>query len=111
MDAPAARKEAGPLIGVDGTVATRCNYSLEGAPSKLCLGGPEFADEGSAYLSKRSETNPLNNPSNGSRSRHRLGSLRRITVAARPAVRAYDLLILVGHFVQEGGKRLAAFLA
>jgi hypothetical protein len=105
LDARAARKEAVSLIGV-GTCCCHTEFvevaAREGAPSKLCQGGPESTDEGSAYLSKRSETNPLNNPSNGSRPRHRLGSLRRIAVAARPAIRAYDLLIFVSHFVQEG---------
>jgi len=47
----------------------------------------------------------------GSRPRNRLGSLRRLAVTAPAAIRAYDFGILFGHFVQEGGKRLAAVLA
>jgi hypothetical protein len=37
----------------------------------------------------------------GSRPSIGLGSLRRLAVAAPTAVRAYNLFILVGHFVQK----------
>ncbi len=37
-----------------------------------------------------------------------LASLRRFAVRSLAAIRAHDLGILIGHFVQEGGKRLAA---
>ncbi len=42
---------------------------------------------------------------------NRLGSLYRFAVRGLAAIRADDLGILVGHFVQEGGKRLAAVIA
>jgi hypothetical protein len=47
----------------------------------------------------------------GSRSRNLLGRLRRLAARALAAIGAYYLGILVGHFVQEGGKRLAAVIA
>ena len=44
-------------------------------------------------------------------SRRRLGSLRGLTVNGLAAIRAYNLRILVGHLLKEGGKRLAAVVA
>jgi hypothetical protein len=56
------------------------------------------------------ESNDLTGLLDGSHPRNRLGSLRRFAVTAPAAIRAYDLGILFGHFVQEGGKRLATVL-
>jgi hypothetical protein len=44
-------------------------------------------------------------------SRRRLGSLRGRTVNGLAAIRAYNFRILVGHFLKEAGKRLAAVVA
>ena len=46
-----------------------------------------------------------------SRSAIGLGTLRRSAVQALAAIGAYDLLVLIGHLVQEGGKRLTAVMA
>jgi hypothetical protein len=48
----------------------------------------------------------LMSPFDGLRPRNRLGSLRRLAVMAPAATWAYNLGIVIGHFVQEGGKRL-----
>ena len=40
----------------------------------------------------------------------RLGGLRRLAVRRLAAIRAHDLGILVGHFVQECGERLTAMV-
>ena len=38
------------------------------------------------------------------------GTLHRLAVGVRTAIWAYNPLVLVGHLVQEGGKRLATVL-
>jgi hypothetical protein len=54
---------------------------------------------------------PLMRPFDRSRPSHRLGRLRRFAVMGVAATRAYDLGIVIGHFVQEGGKRLTTVRA
>jgi hypothetical protein len=44
-------------------------------------------------------------------SRRGLGSLHGLTVNGLAAIGAYNLRILVGHLLKEGGKRLAAVVA
>src|SRR5208283_4634913 len=53
----------------------------------------------------------LNSLLDGTRPRHRLGSPRRLAVMVPAAIRADHLGIIVGHLVQESGKRLAAITA
>jgi hypothetical protein len=43
--------------------------------------------------------------------RRRLVSLRGLTVKVLATIRAYNLRILVGHLLKEGGKHLAAVVA
>jgi hypothetical protein len=50
-------------------------------------------------------------PFDRARPRHRLGSLRRFAAMGLTATRAYNLGIVIGHFVQESGKRLTTLRA
>jgi hypothetical protein len=90
MPRPQERKPRHELA-FDGVTATVTGWQQEGT-------APKPTDKGNGHLPKRSETTRLGNP-DGWRPRHGLGSLRGVAVAARPAIRAYDLRILVGHFV------------
>jgi hypothetical protein len=50
-------------------------------------------------------------PFDRSHPHNRLGSLPRFAVMGFAAIRAHDLGIVIGHFVQEGGKRLTTVRA
>lgn len=70
----------------------------------------EMAAESVQILAAHDSMHPSIRLSDRPPLRNRLGGLRRATVMAFPAIRAHDLLILVGHLVQEGGKRLTTVL-
>lgn len=82
------------------------------ASMKTTIRAPGSSNGQPVQIAERTERlNALMRPFDRSHPHNRLGSLPRFAVMGFAAIRAHDLGIVIGHFVQEGGKRLTTVRA